>query len=215
MPLDDAILASKGLLNHASKDDLTPAINGGSVVEHEGKRYLIATDRFSIGRFELGDLDTLTGDAGRQIPYAALVWISKVVRKSLRRAAVKLDLAEGGYGLKMEWSGTGSTTEVAVSIIFDGKSERSQTFDVTPSPFPPVIRLWRPAGMTVNPLSKIALSVQSLTKIAEDVKLFEHRDGATTLNLHSGDGPTGKPAPVEYTVGTRWAAIIQPNLMVR
>lgn len=219
MPIADAILASKALLNHASKDDVTPIITGAAIVEHDDKQYLVATDRYSFGRFLLGERDSFEGDPGQMIPREALVWISKIVPKSLRRAwTVDYPIAEGGYGIRLTWTpleGSGADAmEVEVAIIQGHadpekiKAERSQTFDVTRGNYPPVARLWRDPEEDVLPGSEVALTAMSLSKIAADVTLFEGKGGQTTLCFHFP--AEKKPGPVQYTLG-RWTAAVQPN----
>ena len=211
MPIADAILAAKALLNHSSKDDTTPVICGAAVMEHKEQKYIVATDRYSLGRFLLGDSDLHDGEFGKIIPRDSLVWVSKIVLKALRRGWSTLPVEEGGYGVRFVWSPSDSNTgalEVEVSIIFQDKVERSQTFDTPSGTFPPVARLWREADAEVEAATQIGLSALSLTKIAADVALFEGKDGSTFLDLHSS---AGKGAPVQYQLGDRWTAAVQPN----
>lgn len=220
MPIEDAILASKALLNHASTDDITPIICGAAVLELDGKHYLVATDRYSFGRFLLGTHDKFEGEAGQIIPRDALTWVSKIVLKGLRKPFALGLQADNGYQVRFSWSspveGVAKDTEVEVAITYDGKAERSQTYDAFSGNYPPVARLWREGDELDAPVSKVNLSHLSLSKVASDVMLFLGKHDGVTLHF-AADKDTGKPAPVQYTLGDggRWTAALQPNLMLR
>ncbi len=244
MPLADAILASKALLNHVSKDgglylaagtrgvdDVTPVITHAAVVDLEGKYYLVGTDRYSFGRFALGEADVRDGEwpteAAPMIPRAALDWVAKIAVKALRnQKAVSLS-GDEGYFIRWSWTpglveGENSehpgtpTVEVEVAIVRGGKSERTQVFDVYKGNFPRVSRLWRDAS--AGPIEEVALSHLSLAKIAADLALFAGKDQGASARLQFSANPsTGKPSPVQYTLGRddRWTAAIQPNMILR
>lgn len=220
MPLADAILAAKALLNHVSTDDVTPVITHAAIVEHDGQKYLVGTDGYSFGRFLLGDQDHFEGEVGQMIPRDALTWISKIVPKGLRRPFESLT-REDGYSLQLTWTTATDTPkghEVDAAIVLNGKVERSQTYDVAIGNFPPVARLWRDDTVEQGPLTKVTLNHAALTKVAADVALFSGKghNGSASLQFHS-DPETRKPAPVQYTLGAgdRWTAAIQPNLDLR
>lgn len=218
MPLADAILASKALLNHVGNDDITPIITQAAVIEYEEQKYLVATDRYSFGRFMLGDLDTFDGEPGVMIPKAALTWVSKIVPKALRRNYFpNATPAEGGYALRFTWtpvegSPNSAQFEVEVAIVILGKTERTQTFDVYSGNYPPVAKLWRGADVEVTPTTSVRLAPMSLSKIAADIVLFEGKSSGATLELHA---PAGKPGPVQYALGKRWTAAVQPMAFAR
>lgn len=215
MPLDDAILASKALLNHASTDDIAPVIMGAAVVEHDGARYLVASDRYSFGRFKLGAVDTFDGEPGVIIPRDALLWVSKVIPKSLRMGKN----LNAKYTIRITWTSdsdvpTIRAIDVEAAILLDGAVERSQRFDAANGNFPPVARLWKDDLSSEEPLSAVALSHKSLLKIAADIALFEGKDKAA-VNLQFRSESGNKPGPVQYSMGpaSRWTAGIQPNTL--
>lgn len=225
MPLADAILSAKALLNHASKDDITPVICTAAVLELDGKHYLVATDRYSFGRFRLDILDILDGDpVGGMIPRAALEWVSKITVKGLRNEyAAGLAPDNGGYSIRYQWTDIPDVprgTDVEVAIIRDGKSERSQTFDGLEGNFPPVAKLWKDDTSEEAGQQQIILNHAAFTKIAADIALFHGKghNGSARLNLTASTNPN-RPGPVQYTLGQgageRWTAAIQPNLELR
>jgi hypothetical protein len=211
MPLKDAILASKGLLNHVSKDDLTPVIMCAAVLEYEGKKYLVGTDRYSYGRFELTDADEVNTAYGQMIPTDALVWVSKIIAKGLRRG-LALDSPKVVYSIQYTWTKNhdNPNSELEVVILFEGKPERSQTFDVGSGLYPPIVRLWRQDDYPSVPAVKVKLAHQSLIKIAADLALFSGKDGFVDMNFDAKDGKHG---PIQYALGTRWTAAVQPGLL--
>jgi hypothetical protein len=211
MPLADAILVSTALLHHASADDITPVITHAAVLELLGNRYLVATDRYSFGRFLLGADDQVDIPEGESpmIPRDALTWVSKITTRSLRRG-----FAASDYTLRFTWGDTKSGgREVELAIMFDGASERMQTYDVILGNFPPVARLWKD-DTGEGKVDAICLSHGSLLKIAADVALFEGKPGNVLLDFTASDNPN-KPGPVQYTLGKRWTAAIQPNNVLR
>ncbi len=214
MPLDDAMLASKALLNHVSKDDITPIICQAAAVVYRGNRYLVATDRYSIGRFLLGDQDVFEGDFDVMIPRGALLWISKIVPKGLRRGSAPAAFHKGGYEVRFTWSAplpdSFRAGEIQVAIVFAGEVERSQMYDVPYGTYPPVAGLWREDDVVQEATTQVSLSYQSLSKIAADIALFEGKNSghSVILQMHS---PDGKIAPVQYRLGDRWTAVVQPN----
>lgn len=214
MPLADALLASKALLNHVSTDKVTPVITQAAIVEHNDNRYLVATDRYSFGRFLLGRDDTFTGDPGQMFPRDALTWVSKINVKQLRKGwLLASPLTDGGYGIRFTWTPGeghgGIPMELDVAIIVSDKVERSQTFDVASGNYPPVVRLWRDDDQETHAATNVALSATSLSKIASDVALFESRDASAVLQF---DAKEGKHGPVQYTLGKRWQAAVQPSM---
>ena len=215
MPLLDSILAAKGLLNHISKDDVTPIIRQAAVIEYMDNRYLVATDRYSIGRFILGAHDAFEGDFNQTIPSDALLWVSKIMPKTLRRGTAPIAFNEGGYVVRFSWSESGAGSgklEIEVAIMFGDKVERSQMYDVVSGTFPEIARLWRESDVAREPTAEVCLSHMSLLKIAADVALFDSKQGSVPLEFHS---PGSKIAPVQYRIGTRWSAIVQPNVNLR
>lgn len=223
MPLDDAILASKALLHHVSNDDMTPVIMHAAVQEHDGKRYLVATDRYSFGRFMLGAFDIFEGDPGQLIPRDALTWVSKIIPKGLRRPwSTGVSPEDGGYSIKFTWTPvpgdhlpSNPRHELEVAIIFEEKPERSQTYDVPSGNFPPVVRLWNESAEFAIPA--LALSHGSLTKAAADLALFEGKNSQSAVRFTFTGSSSIKPGPVQCQMGPggRWTAALQPSLLLR
>jgi hypothetical protein len=191
MPLADAILASTALLHHASADDITPVITHAAVLELLGNRYLVATDRYSFGRFLLGADDQVDIPEGESpmIPRDSLTWISKIALKSLRRG-----FAASDYTLRFTWGDTTSGgIELELAIMWEGKPERVQTYDVYKGNFPPVARLWKD-DTSEGRVDAVALSHGSLLKIAADIALFVGKSqSSATLDFTTSDG--NKPGP--------------------
>lgn len=217
MPISDAILASKALLHHVSTDDIIPVVCHAAIVEHDGSQYLIATDRYSFGRFKLGTSDTFEGEVGQMIPSAALDWVAKINLKGLRRPYA-IGMTDSGYTVRYTWTPTDAPkgTELEVAIVFEGKPERAQTYDVYSGNFPPVVKLWRDGTVPGDPLSEVILSHSSLAKVTADVLLFGGK-GEGTVGLQFSADKNGKPSPVQYTLGAgdRWTAALQPNMKLR
>lgn len=226
MPLADAILACKALLHHTSTDDVTPVICGAAVVDHEGRFYLVATDRYSFGRFLLTTSDNVDVESGAMIPNGALDWVSKINVKGLRNQyALILDPDQGGYVIRWSWGinpdgmSTTQFSEVEVAIVRSDKTERTQTFDV-PSfgKFPSVARLYDEDRATSRLLPpSVMLSHSSLVKVAADTLLFHGKGTTGAVALQFASGEDGKPLPVQYELGIsgRWTAALQPNLLLR
>ena len=212
IPLTVAIQSAAAMLTSASKDAVTPVLTAAYFDGAE----LWASDRYKVARFPLPtkpakEDDRLELGAAFLIPRAALEWVTKIVRKSLRYKITLATMTDTGYTIRYEHEA--DTLTVTASVVdMNGKTERSQAFDTERGNFPPVARLFpaddvEPAAMTQ------AFSPAFMIEILTYCKKYADRGAPFKITTY-GDAGANKmnPALIE---GAGASFLLQPNLILR
>lgn len=223
-PYSETLLAGLGaVLLHASKDDVTPAINAVRV----SSRTFVATDRYTVGEWTHNESAPDTQD-GFTIPRGAAEWLTKQTAKALNRDARAITVSPND--------------EPAVTIEFTADSitirERFTENDGTPSTrvlavttfgsmaaysFPPVARLFpdRDAEPDAAP-ARVALNPAYIERFTKGAVKTGERHAPLTMTYTATSNPN-KPGPVLFTFGRKengatyppFRGLIQPNLLLR
>jgi len=218
LPFDEAVGAFNALAPHLGRDSATPVI-GGVHVTADG--YLVATDRYTVGRYK-SDHGVLAGDefAGATIPADAVKWVAAMRPLKLamgkheaRNYRVRLTFDSSAQSVQIElgWGDDFATAE---------QSARFNTLDHTDHRgYPNVMRLF-PDGATEFALTADAVSLKAdfLARVGVAVKWLGGNSGTARFQFMQTSNPA-KPGPVYVTVndGTlgRFEMLIQPNMLVR
>lgn len=200
LPLTEAIQAFSATLPHSSKDDQAQAVTEIQVTsEGEAPAYLLATDRYSMARYELSEATPETF----RIPRAATEWISKIAVSALRHGKLKLE----GYTLRIEHDDADTTA----TILHEGKAERAQSFDLAcTASFPPVQRLLSDAKLATD-AQPFNLTPQNLEKLTAYARKFEPGESVT---FEQTSTTSGKPGPISFSIG-KLSGLIQPDNRTR
>ena len=212
IPLSVAMQSAAAMLTSASKDDVSPILT----VAHLDGSELWATDRYKVARFPMPtrperEDDRLELGAAFLIPRAALEWVAKIVRKSLRFKSQLATMTDTGYTIRYEHDADALTVTASV-VDMNGKTERSQAFDTERGNFPPVARLFpaedaEPAAMTQ------AFSPALMIEILTYCKKYADRGAPFKITTYGDAGAKkARPALIE---GAGASFLLQPNLILR
>ena len=176
-----------------------------------GAARLFATDRYTVATFPVqvveGELSPLKQGAvsGFMIPNAAAVWVAKTTAKGLRMVTLS---REYRFRFEVESDEFGNVKTVTVSIVLDGKVERSQMFDGVGGNFHPV---WRILDEFVpgEVASPFRLGAEHLGKILASAKVAGSRDEPVEFILCER-----MAGPIFWSVG-RCVGLIQPNMPLK
>ena len=217
IPLSVAMQSAAAMLTSASRDDVSPILT----VAHFDGSELWATDRYKVARFPMPtkpekEDGRLELGAAFFIPRAALEWVAKIVRKSLRFNAHLATMTDTGYTIRYEHepseSGSNGGTVTASVVDMNGKTERSQAFDTERGNFPPLARLFpaedaEPAAMTQ------AFSPAFMIEILTYCKKYADRGEPFKITTYGDAGANkARPALIE---GAGASFLLQPNLILR
>lgn len=224
-PFTEAVNAFNAVMPHASKDDLTRIITG---VHIDAEGSLVATDRYSVGRYKpaYDSHDFLRprmqGDdfAGATLPIEAVKWIAGL--RATKLAAGKY--AVSSYGVRLVVDSDAKTVKVALVQGVDWEHyddhedddsnvEQSARFDLLAGNYPPVARLF-PNEQTEFGTDQISLKMEFLVRIATATKWLGDRSDVARFKFTKTANPA-KPGPVWVQVGDKFDSLIQPNLLLR
>jgi hypothetical protein len=213
IPFTQATKAFGSVLPHASKDPVTPIITYVGVTpipDEEGKSYVVATDRYSVGRYTINAVVDQPDDAPMfAVTRPVAEYISKLTPAGLRYGKTVLS----PYGIRI--TKFAESSSILVEVLYDDNVEKSQAFDTTiAANFPPVLRLFPDLDdEKARGVDAVALSTSILTKAIASHK-FAADDKNDAITFHLFHSPNGKPAPVYAKVGM-CEMLLQPNLLLR
>jgi len=222
---EELVGAVNAVLPHASKDDVTPVITG---IRFDAEGALAATDRYTVGAYKpehvLVDADDAATFDGFTLDRAGCVWLSKlrvamlsggkflapyyVIRLQVEDGLVTASVHPGGFD-----SADGGKFTTPLS-----PAEQTASFSTISGNYPPVVRLFPDAEKLASREAMnmpVSLKTEFLVRIDKATKaLGERGNGVARFQFMSTDNPN-KPGPAYVTVGDRFRALIQPNLMLR
>ena len=222
---EELVNAVNAVLPHASKDEVTPVITG---IRFDAEGALAATDRYTVGAYKpehvLVEADDAATFDGFTLDRAGCVWLSKlrvamlsggkgmvpfyVIRARVEDGAVTLSVHSTGF------DPNGTHTFGEPSTV----PEMTASFSAISGNYPPVVRLFPDAEKLASREAMnvpVSLRTAFLIRIDKAVKAVGERgNGVARFQFMSTDNPS-KPGPVFVTVGERFRALIQPNLLLR
>lgn len=210
------------LLPHASDDDITPVITTAALQQEDGKLWLIATDRYSVARYDL------TGEAGVSldgepflIPRDTMLWITRqlVTKNLLNQYGAASEFNKGGYRLEIHQHSDddGKSPWVRVTLLRSGDSnispevEQLREFIGVRGNYPPAGRLFKEERTEV---ATVTLGADQLAKVVKNARQLNGRNGAVTWSFTPTENPN-KPGPVYARLSRRFDLMIQPNAELR
>lgn len=224
IPFEEAVEAFASVLPHTSSDKVTPVLTALSItVDEEGLAYLIATDRYSVGRYQFSTTP-LFSEAVTEIRVSkeAALWISKLKTAGLRHWFKGMDnLYFIRIAIEPGTAPSGSDSTIKVDLVYCLSSESStggtvevtQSFNAAPAGnFPPVNRLFAIDSELHSPVS-ITFAGGQLGKF---VKSFSAIADAKTMTFQGASSSSpNKPGPMLVTISDRFNGLVQPHLMAR
>ena len=221
---EELVNAVNAVLPHASKDDVTPVITG---IRFDAEGALAATDRYTVGAYKpehvLVEADDAATFDGFTLDRAGCVWLSKmrVAMLSDKHLAsfsvIRARVEDGAVTLSVHGTGfdpNGTHTFGEPSTV----PEQTASFSTISGNYPPVVRLFPDAEKIASREAMnvpVSLKTAFLIRIDKAVKAVGERDnGVARFQFMFTDNPN-KPGPVFVTVGERFRALIQPNLLLR
>ncbi|KZE41377.1 hypothetical protein [Microbacterium sp. T32] len=198
----DLTAAFRAVLPFTSKDDVTPII-GAVKVTH---RYLIATDRYAIARYEHTTYDESVerhGEEGPSEPDFAVL--------------IPRDVAEWIGKHKPTSGQTLTVTAETVTIGWTDSIESSRVLVPVGGNYPPVERLITDASAEDVEISPFAIGTDRLDQLVKAGKALARvvgKNAGWRFQLPASTG-TRKCPPIRATLGERMVTMIQPMLNVR
>ena len=221
---EELVNAVNAVLPHVSKDDVTPMITG---IRFDAEGALAATDRYTVGSYKpehvLVEADDAATFDGFTLDRAGCVWLSKL------RVAMLSDKYFASFSVVRARVEDGTVTLSVHGIGFDPNGthtfgepstvpEMTASFSTISGNYPPVVRLFPDAEKLASREATnvpVSLNTAFLIRIDKAVKAVGERgNGVARFQFMSTDNPN-KPGPVFVTVGDRFRALIQPNLLLR
>ena len=204
------------VLQHASKDAVTPVITGVLI----SASTFLATDRYTIGQWEHEPAGADSTAESIIVPRSAVEWLLKQTLKALDQAR----LPEFSSGVGSLSTLIVEITETHVSVLWrDGRQELAvMRYTPIKGNFPPVDRLIVtaldnaavdavPTGLSGSRLVRFANGAKKVCRKDEDVLRMT---GTKTDKPADSDKPA-KPGPVLIQFGEHFTGLIQPNLLLR
>ena len=196
LPYTSAILAGAyAVALHTSKDDVTPIICTVRV----SPRYFMATDRYSVGRFE----HTPEGDDGEavMVPRAAMEWLTKQSPKALGKVQ-----RDSMADVRVTFTSESVTLEEGEQTL------AVQRFAPVAGTFPPVGRLVDGAEAATDGAA-VNLNPRFMERFTKGAARVLEPHGALRMEFTKTANPD-KPGPVIFSFGA-FKGLLQPNLILR
>lgn len=207
MGLRDAKLLASALVPHASTHDITPALKN-IVLGGQNGQYAYATDRYTVGRY---DLTGVVDDLPEQELYIPRDLLSVI--RSLGRASLVHD--EHLYRLLVETLEVGKVKYIQAKIVLHDEElgdtvHWMRTWDsLAASGFPPVGRLFN--DLVAGGDGTVLLGPEQVEKFTRYAMSIRERVAVTVT-----DSPrTGKLSPLLVEIGPRFKGLLQPNIMTQ
>lgn len=192
----------------ASKDDMTPAICTVRV-DH---RTFLATDRYTVGEWT----HDAEGDESAPfvlVPRTAAEWLAKQLPKTLGYTVAELTPRVGDSAGNVDHA-TISFTGESVTINYRGAILATTRFAEISANFPPVARLFPSENDYAVDALPVRLAPDHLNKCIRAVAKAGDKHEPLTFQF-TKTASAHKPGPVLVTFGTRYRALILPNLILR
>lgn len=227
-PFSEAVAAFNAVAPHtADKREVTPIITGIHITS-EGN--LVATDRYTVGcykpAYDSKDFmrPRLEGDdfAGATLPPEAVKWVTAMRATKLAMGA----RAESQYGIRFVFDSDALTVKLALIRGIDWQNyddhvdaensvEQQAQFTLLKGNFPPVERLFPTEDTKFGSDRPLNLNMNLMARIGVATKWLDARgSGCARFQFTVTENPN-KPGPVYITVGDRFQALVQPNLLLR
>lgn len=205
---------------HASKDAMSPVLTTVQV----GTRHFVATDRYTVGEWEHttiaesearhGYSEPTNPDLKILVPRSAAEWLAKQTFKVF--GFVSQSFADNA--LEIVFASDSITVRYADGVL-NADSDRVvaiQRFNPIGGNFPPVARLFPAENGTgaYSGAGLVSLGPDHLDKLIKGIKRAGVKNESIRFQLTAADNPN-KPGPVVATFGTRFRALVQPNLIIR
>lgn len=232
-PFAEAVAAFNAVAVHtAGKGEHAAPVVQGIHITPEGN--LVATDRYTVGYYKpaYGSNDfmrpRLEGDdfQGATLPPEAAKWVTAM-------RATKLAIgnrAESFYAIRFDFDSSLASDEsapvVRISLLpgvnwetyeqhpWAGNVEQSAVFTLLKGNFPPVERLFPTDDTKFGADRPLSLSMSLIARIGVATKWLRDRNDCARFQFTVTENPN-KPGPVYVTVGDRFQALVQPNLLLR
>jgi hypothetical protein len=216
MGLLEARYMARAIAPHTSTDDVTPVLTG-AVIGGEFGQYAFATDRYTVGRYDLTGL--LDSDEPERvfIPRQVLVFVSSVGNGWLPEHL-------GHYHVEFEHVADSGTRGRAVVRFWYRPDENTNDLHL--------MRTWRTLGSEYNypPVARLLerflplqasgniVGVDARTHVAgKQVDKFSGYSrwsgDLMRITLPAASDNANKPQPTLIEVGRRFKGLIQPNLV--
>lgn len=215
LPLLAAKQMAQALLPHVGRDDVTPVLTGVLVGVGENRQYAFATDRYTVGRFDLSNLYTEEPTGEVWVHHKALSAVAALGKATLldsdsNSTSYHVTFRTGKDEL-MRW-----TTTVTVEYRPDSERVPNQIHWMrvfgalgADGNYPPVSRLLE--SFLPGEQMRVGLSYEHLAKFRPT-----ERNGVP-LRITLAKTPTGpgaKLSPILVESGTRFKGLIQPALLL-
>jgi len=207
---DELVPAIQAVMPHcAGKNDVSEIATG---IHIAADGTLLATDRFTVGRYKPAEFD-VDGPAGEPLPEfegftlspAAVLWLSKL--KPVER--------HGQYRVHFQDDVDGPNVRILM-VDSDGNAVQQGVFPLLIGNYPPVARLFPESLDAFTGVPTLNLKLAFLIRIDKAVKALNPRENNGCARFHfRANADTHKPGPVYVTVGDRFDALVQPNLLLR
>lgn len=209
MPLLAAKQMAQALLPHTATDNVTPVLMGAVLGGERFGQYAFASDRYTIGRYDMTNLLSVEPEEELWIPREALAILRTLGSKTLlwgdHPTAYEVTFAT------MKQDGKYWVTEVTVDYVIEGQPPITHWFRTfaargADGNFPPTHRLIE--EFIPGELMRVGLGYEHLTKFAP----LERTGQPIRLTMPKAS-TTNKLAPILVESGERFKGLIQPNLM--
>lgn len=202
---------AKALLPHVSRDNVTPVLGGISLGGERHGQYAVASDRYTVGRFDLSGLLKGEPDGELWIPLSALYWASRLSKSVLIHDTSEYTVRFSTSPTKRDKDGKLlDPAQCVVTVWHNTRRGRMQvhllrTFRALGADgvFPPVTRLFE--SFLPGEISRVGLSPEHIAKFTSM--------GKSALRVTFPAGTDTKPAdraPILVESGTRFKGLIQP-----
>lgn len=206
IPLTDETLAGlSAVMQHASKDDITPVI---CTVQVNAQTF-VATDRYSVGEYTH---DAAAAEPGESvtIPRSAAEWLTKQNQKSLgavaRTTAPLFAAIVTAESIIIRWASDDNVSGAIVAV---------HTFLEVKGNYPPVARLFpaKDAEPKIMTTPVVSLGAVQLEKFTRGCKKMMGTHSPMTITFQPSEN-SNKPGPVLITFGA-FRGLLQPNWLKR
>lgn len=214
MPLLDVKNMALALLPHVSRDNVTPVLTHVAVGGEHGQ-FAYATDRYTVGRYDLTNIVDDLPDEEMLIPWKALAAIrslgGSVLPFDQREYTVEFDKFTSATGISyvqvlVQWN-----TETGVETLSDTHYVRMWQVSKSYGNFPAVRRFF--TDFLPGEMSRVMLGGEHLSKFAGYAKAF---GGLDTMRITLAEGSReNRLNPHLIEIGPRFKGLIQPYLPLR
>lgn len=219
LPLLDAKELSKALVPHVTRDNITPILTH-IVVGGDYGSFAYATDRYTIGRFDLTNI--IVGEAPAEtfwIPGAALAAVGNIGDKSLPDNMIALS----EYRVQFERIQLSEKSAAHFQVtVLSPSMEKDQegvfypvwmrTWRVPSNPgnFPPLAKLF--TDFLPSEREVIHLQAEQLSKFTSYAKTYKYI-GLLRITMTAPSGGRNV-APILVEIGNRFKGLVQESLVL-